>query len=250
MSPKFIFSEIALIRPILIFSIIIGHAFAVFTDSVYWPLPIGMHTSDVLRCINPIMISFALQAFVFIAGFLFAYKSDKITTSKSEQHRFVLAKFKRIYIPSLIFSTLYILCFDSFDVGSIYDILNGAGHLWFLPMLFWCYTFGALFINLIINPPTFIRLTILVVVSVFSLYLPDYFRIASGLHYFVYFVIGGWVYKFRNTFRCFSYCSKPNTIIFGWILILFFCFVKCYLAYYCDGVISLRLFGLRKVTKA
>ena len=124
MSSKVYFSEIALIRPILIFSIIIGHSFAVFTDSAWWPLPIGMHTNDVLRCINPIVISFALQAFVFISGFLFSYKSDKLLTSWAEKTKFILAKFKRIYIPSLIFSTIYLLCFDTFSIESIYDIIE------------------------------------------------------------------------------------------------------------------------------
>ena len=245
MSSKVYFSEIALIRPILIFSIIIGHSFAVFTDSAWWPLPIGMHTNDVLRCINPIVISFALQAFVFISGFLFSYKSDKLLTSWAEKMKFILAKFKRIYIPSLIFSTIYLLCFDTFSIESIYDIINGAGHLWFLPMLFWCYTFGALLINLIISPPTFLRFIILMIVSVVSLYLPDYFRIATGLHYFVYFVIGAWVYKFRNTF-VHLFFSKPSTIIYGWILIALFCLVKCYLEYYCDWFTSSRLLSLFK----
>ncbi len=246
MSSKFYFTEISLIRPILIFSIIIGHAFAIFTDSAWWPLPLGMHTNDVLRCVNPIMISFALQTFVFVSGFLFAYKSDALSTCNSNVIRFILSKFKRIYIPSIIFSFLYILSFDSFSIASIYDILNGAGHLWFLPMLFWCYTFGVISIPFFIFRPTLVKLILLGIISILSLYLPDYFRIASGLHYFIYFVLGAWVFKFKEVFQRFTF-DKSHTMIAGWVFILLLCLIKCYLAYFYDGSIPLRLLSFLKI---
>ena len=184
-------------RPILIMCIVIGHAFTIYTNSTYWSLPVGCQSNLLLSWINPTLISFALQTFVFISGYLFAYKSQE----KIDRKSCVLSKLRRLYLPSILFSILYILIlhpdrFKSLDV--LYEIFSGAGHLWFLPMLFWCYVLGA-FLPRIDRTKILGTSLILLLVSYMSFLIPNFLRLANSLHYFIYFFIAN---KFFFIFFC------------------------------------------------
>ena len=78
-----------------------------------------------------------------IAGYVFAFQSLELGR-KYAFKGFIWKKFKRLIIPCIIFSLLYYFLF-SYDsetfkvIPFIISILSGPGHLWFLPMLFWCF---------------------------------------------------------------------------------------------------------------
>lgn len=225
---KNIFSDIALMRPIMIISIVIGHAFTIYTNSNSWPLPVGCDQINFLSWVNPVFISVALQAFVFISGYLFAYKL--VNNPSIDTITFITGKFKRIYIPSILFSIFYVFMFCDKSISdhqTIYEIVNGAGHLWFLPMLFWCYVLGILTKRLT-NSPNLLMIGILTVVSLLSLHVPDFLRIAKTLQYFIYFVLGIWTYK--NKTRMLDYVGKHKYLIYLSIIVLIFlCCSKVYI---------------------
>lgn len=223
-------SDIALMRPILIISIVIGHAFAMFHGTGgSWPLPDRYETFAGYGWINPIFISFALQAFVFVSGYLFAYKKP------SNKLEFIQKKIKRILLPSLIFSTLYVLILQPQmfkNISVVYEIINGAGHLWFLPMLFWCYLFGAIFCKYI-DEFSFAKALLIVSASVaayiLSALVGDYFRLFSGAQYFVYFVLGVWVQTYRtNILNVLKSPKIPYFIGGGGVRLLYYAFWKYY----------------------
>ena len=62
--------EIILMRPICILSIIIGHAFAIYSGA--WGGSSIPYVKE-YQYVNPIFISFQLCAFVFISGYLFEH---------------------------------------------------------------------------------------------------------------------------------------------------------------------------------
>ena len=80
--------EVVIIRPVLILSIVIGHAFAIYSGA--WIAPEYIEHVKWYESINPIFINFQLAAFVFISGYLFEFKKNKVN-----EPGFVMHKFKR-----------------------------------------------------------------------------------------------------------------------------------------------------------
>lgn len=74
----------------------------------------------------------------------------------------------------------------------VYSIINGCGHMWYLPMLFWCFVFGWLLEQVKIND--WWKLAFLVALNLFVVIsLP--LRISTAFTYMVYFYGGYVVYR-------------------------------------------------------
>lgn len=130
-----------------------------------------------------------IQALVFISGYLLGYTSKRKAEALSFKNC-VVKKIKRLLIPSIVFSTIYIMIF--FDITSpinkiSYSIINGAGHMWFLPMLFWCFVGVYVVEKLRIKPLNVLIVGLLLSVIQFPI-LP--LRINITLRYFIFFWMG------------------------------------------------------------
>lgn len=133
---------ISIWRPILILSIVIGHSFAIYNGAWQYDFESGVDYIAAYNWENSFFISFQLEAFFFISGYLFwrgRYIERKLTPST--YYHFIKKKFARLYVPSIVFSLLYLYFFtepiESKDVMEA--LLLGKGHLWFLPTIFWCF---------------------------------------------------------------------------------------------------------------
>lgn len=83
-----------------------------------------------------VLIDIAMVAFTFCSGFLFKYL---LTINKYSTWRKLLSKKAvRILLPYFVFSLLFQITTNSFDLMAIIRG-NGFQHLWYLPMLFWCF---------------------------------------------------------------------------------------------------------------
>ena len=124
----------------------------------------------------------------------------------------MLAKAKRLLIPCLVFSLIYFLCFKSIDVkiwkAQLYGVISGEGHLWFLPMLFWCFVFLFILEKLKIK-----GLYALCLSLIFSLLpVPTIpFRLSSSLYYFLFFYIGFYIQ--RNNINVDRSVSLKNILL-------------------------------------
>ncbi|WP_459186839.1 hypothetical protein ACGE0T_11805 [Parabacteroides sp. APC149_11_2_Y6] len=67
-------NEVYIIRPILILCIVIGHSFAIYSGAWENVEALTENVPLVYKWLNPFFISFTLQAFVVISGYLFAYQ--------------------------------------------------------------------------------------------------------------------------------------------------------------------------------
>lgn len=146
---KFRLNEVALMRCILALLIVFMHSFTCYNGS--WSEPEGYVDIPLYKWLARISFSFTLESFVLLSGYLFAFQ--RIILNR-EDGFFVLVKkkIKRLIIPSVVFSLLYFALFEEY-IGLfdfIYRIVGGCGHMWFLPMLFWCFVFGY-FINNKVN---------------------------------------------------------------------------------------------------
>ena len=236
---KYILKDVVIIRLILIILLVLYHSFAIYNGA--WQMPEGIHDIKSYWWIASFSYSFMLEAFVFVSGYVFGFQILEKFQGQLTFELCVVKKAKRLLLPSVIFSILYFLCFNIGNEIScerqVYNILNGEGHLWFLPMLFWC--FVALFIVEkfhILSKWTFI---LAIIASIFSL-LPLPLRISSAAYYFIFFYAG--YYIMRNRVDISWLLNKKSVIAFGILYILIFVFSKvllnaeCTLAFVSESI--------------
>ena len=189
MSNKKILQDVVCIRLLLILLLVLYHSFAMYCDS--WAMPEGIHDIKAYWWIGTFSYSFLLESFVFISGYVFGYQVREKFNGCIDLYNTIISKARRLLIPSVLFSSIYLLCFNLGDaispIKQVYNVINGEGHMWYLPMLFWC--FVAIFIVEKLRIPSRYIILLASLASVFSLFtLP--FRLSSAAYYFIFFYIG------------------------------------------------------------
>ena len=214
MENKNLLSNIAIIRPILILLLVFYHAFAVYSGA--WG-PIENYPDIRLYWwLDKLSYAFMLETFVFVSGYVFGYQVRVKGVCKLEAKNLFWTKFKRLIIPCAFFSFLYILLF--YDITqplykTVYDVLNGVGHMWFLPMLFWC--FGGIWLIEKIRIKSIFMIPLLVVLSIFS-FIPLPFQMNATMYYMLFFYVGYIIQKENysiSRFNSLKYCLI-TTIVF------------------------------------
>ena len=142
MEKKKLLYEVSYIRPIVIFLLVVSHSFTKIHKGA------GDVTQDYDLAIGYLWLvrlikGFRIETIALVAGYVFAYQSIDLG-KKYEFWPFVKKKFVRLIIPMLFFGCIYYFFFFFKPASfSIFDFVNkllsGCGHLWFLPMLFWCF---------------------------------------------------------------------------------------------------------------
>lgn len=108
-----------------------------------WPFPDGIEHVQLYSAGVKLITGFRIEMIALVSGYVFAYQSVKLN-KKYDFRIFLKKKFNRLVIPGLIFSLVYYFCFqfNKPALGSFrwfVELSSGFGHLWFLPMLFWCF---------------------------------------------------------------------------------------------------------------
>ena len=205
-------NEISLLRPIIIVILVFRHAFTMYTHS--WPYPEGIH--DVLPYFWIHKYSFAcmLEMFVFMSGYIFGFQiyGKRKTFSFSA---LALGKARRLLLPSVIFSLMYIALFTHmFQDGQWLDIareaLYGYAHLWFLPMIFWCFLAAWLLLKTRLNDG--LVLCLLAVLALFS-WLPLPMQLGQALYFMPFFYAGMAVFRHRAPLL--SWAEKHLSVLLG-----------------------------------
>lgn len=136
--------EISIIRPLIIFLLVVYHALCVFTGG--WVVPEGVPENAVYWWLGHLISGFRIETIAFVGGYVFCYQCVEVGR-RQPLPSFVWKKFKRLIVPCFVFGTLYFFLFrfnpDRFTLRvAFWRVANGIGHLWFLPMLFWCFLLG------------------------------------------------------------------------------------------------------------
>lgn len=188
---KKLLNDVVIVRPLAIFLLVVWHSFIIYTGG--WAQPENFKSIDTYWWIAKGSYACMLELFVFISGYVFALGLEK----KNPTLKNVLtSKFKRLIIPSIIFSLVYYVMFydiNNFSILSfVIKILSGCGHMWFLPMLFWT----TIFVYLIdkISLPEHLKL-----IGSFALPIVSFLLIPLGLstafYYVPFFYLGIYVYR-------------------------------------------------------
>ena len=111
---------------------------------------------------------------------------------KLQANALLWGKFKRLMIPCMAFSLLYIILFGNISQPiqkTMYGLLNGVGHMWFLPMLFWCFV-GVWLIEMLRMKSRWV-LHLLFAASLVS-FLPLHLslRMGTAMYYMMFFYVG------------------------------------------------------------
>lgn len=214
-SQKRLLYEVSIIRPIVIFLLVFLHSFSKIAEG-------GSRTNDYQLCtvyqwLCWLISGFRIETIALIAGYVFAYQS--IDLKRTYQFLpFVWKKFKRLIIPMLVFGLIYFFCFlfDSatFELKSfIIQWFSGCGHLWFLPMLFWC--FLAIWAIDRFKLSSWFTLLLLAGVTL----LPPPYKLPFGLSrlpHFVFFVYAGYFLWTKRTWL-FEKGLKNTILVCLWI---------------------------------
>lgn len=207
---KRLLEEVCLIRLILIILLVLYHSFAPFSDS-WRPLDGQQAIEPIYRWVAIISYSFMLETFTFISGYVFGYQISRKGTTSLTYRGIGLNKFRRLIIPSLVFSLIYILILKpemlSTPLKSTMELISGVGHMWYLPMLFCCFI-AIVFIEKSNLRP---KATIILLIGLAHLsFMPFPFRIGSAMYYMLFFFAGYAIQRFSfNTFKI----ATPKWII-------------------------------------
>lgn len=237
-APQTKLKNIELLRPFIVLLIVVNHCFAVYSG--VWTSP-WETAPDIpaYKWIQRVAICCTLQLFTFISGYIYAYQSTK--GKKNSFWQLVKKKLQRLILPCVVFGLIYYFIkvpFAQLSVSSfIHNMNNGMGHLWFLPMLFWCFIFTFLLekLNQIIKLNPWFVLTGLFIISVLSPFCPNVIGLNNALRYWVYFYFGV-IYMQHNaicerkpskghrvlTIACGAMWGGGNVLIFNVLYIILF----------------------------
>lgn len=207
MNNKKLLTNVAVIRPTLIVLLVFYHAFAPYSGA--WGKMDGFPEVSAYWWLDWLSYAFMLETFVFVSGYVFGYqvriKGDGVLRAK----KLFISKFKRLIVPSMVFSLLYILLFKDITqplYRTFYDVVKGVGHMWFLPMLFWCFVVIWIIEKLNLRPS--IVLPLLAICSIFS-FIPLPFQMTATMYYMLFFYLGYIIQKKDLSFDDFfkiKYC--------------------------------------------
>lgn len=202
-------------RSILALLIVFMHSFTCYDGS--WKQPASYVDILLYKWLARISFAFTLEAFVFISGYLFAFQ--RITLQRTGGILdLVINKLKRLFLPSIIFSIIYFILFYSYNGlgNAVYPIINGCGHMWYLPMLFWCFIGGWLLEQVKIKDVWKMVFLVIINLLIFVL-LP--LRLSSAASYMVYFYGGYLFYKHKDEIKD---AITPKRLVISWIVFALF----------------------------
>lgn len=221
MQEKRLLYEISIIRPLVILLLVVYHCLCLFTGG--WRVPEGVDHVEAYWWMGKLISGFRIECIAFVGGYVMAYQMIERGRDRSFLP-FVWKKLKRLMIPCILFGALYWMLFRYSGVWNWHTMtlrmLGGIGHLWFLPMLFWCFVLSWLIIR-VAQPHKrpwlgILLLTGLAVVSM----LPNPKGLHYGLtqvnHFLFYFYMGGAVWLiFSRTGH-----GKDHSRLSAWSIVL------------------------------
>lgn len=179
--------EIDIIRSLVIIVLVLYHAMAPFTGGWAAISELSIYGAELYKWLGHFAYAGMLETFVAISGYVYALSESKRQQSLSN---IIKGKFKRLLIPALIWGSVYYLLFNmGYSMFGIWEIANGIGHLWFLPMLFGVFILEKGFVE-----RYNIKLWILAIIACLPYpALPFHFN--NSLYYLFFFHLGTIVYK-------------------------------------------------------
>lgn len=231
MEHKQLLEDVVIIRPILIILLVFYHAFAIYGGG--W-LPIeGYPEIRSYWFLDKLSYAFMLETFVFVSGYVLGYQVRKKGDCIINLKYLIPNKFKRLIVPCILFSIAYIMLFLDIKQpvnNTIYDLFNGVGHMWFLPMLFWCFIIVGIIEPFHLSPSIFVPLSFIVAIIPWP-ELP--LRLNYSFYYFPFFYVGYHIQKNNISIR---WLNKKGSVLLSIISFLFLFIALTYLSMHAESL--------------
>lgn len=165
------------------------------------------------------LINIAMPMFIFISGFLFG---GQLLSRNYSFIRVLKNKFMRIMLPFFLFTILFMFTTNSISWKPFYEWTYW--HLWFLPMIFWCFIIGYL-IRPLLYYNFFLSVIILIIsfsISLFQISGSTFLALGSIVQWFCWFALGMFIYKYETIILQSLSSIKKGVIIILLITVYFF----------------------------
>lgn len=212
--------EVDVLRPMAIFLVLVLHSFTIYWGK--WDAPAGYVDIVSYKWIAAASFSFTMELFVMLSGYVFGYQLS-VQNRNYTVTSLMKNKFRRLLVPALTFGVVYALLFYQHKPlhDAVYSILSGAGHLWFLPMLFWCFIFAFLMFGSRMKEQN--KMYVLVALTALSIiHFP--LRLDKAFYYLFFFYLGMRLMKRQDV--CRRLCMKN-----GFLLALVVLYIVMFVSY-------------------
>lgn len=212
--------DIAILRLLCIVVVVYFHAYGMMYAN---------HFSDNTRHIYDKMygefnqvylINIAMPMFIFISGFLFG--GQLMRKGSINLKNIIRGKVERLLVPYFVFSFIFMLTQNALSWQAIYQL--DFSHLWFLPMLFWCFVITYFLYPLILSNNHIVPLLVFSVlfgISLLGKFVPPFLGIQFVNSWLCWFVLGFWFYKHERALTLPSVNKKIKAIIIVGGLIIY-----------------------------
>lgn len=191
--------DIALLRILCIAVVVFFHAYGMTYANHLDPTVAEIYKEKYEIITAGGLINVAMPMFVFISGFLFGgqlMRPQPVTFAKM-----VNSKFMRLMLPFFVFTVIFMATTNSLSLKPFYQWT--FWHLWFLPMLFWCFIVTYFLRPLIMNRNPWIAAVTLIALFALSLagkIIPPILGLHGVSHWLCWFALGAWFFKHENIF--------------------------------------------------
>ena len=213
-----------MMRLMAIIIIVFFHSFQMMYGSSHFPNSYMIYENLYYTFNQCIIIHIGMPTFVFISGFLFMYSH----LNKHQSFKELLqAKIKRLILPYFVFAFLLTVGTPGFSWEGL--LSGGYTHLWFLPMLFWCFICAYLLVHYLkfekyapIYTLFFLCLLLLPeTMNIQSLKHLRLFGLQGVYNWFGWFSFGMIVFQYSQ--EIYAFLSKNKIII----ILLAFIYITC-----------------------
>ncbi|MBO7230450.1 MAG: acyltransferase [Bacteroidaceae bacterium] len=195
--------DISILRVFCILVVVFFHCYGMMYAEAHFPETISEYKKLYFIPVQCVFINIAMPMFVFISGYLFEFLLQK--GKYPTWGNLLQKKGIRILLPYFVFGLFFMATTRNWKP---FILLNGGyWHLWFLPMLFWCFILGYAIYKMQLR--LWAKLVLVIITFIFSL-IPKFIPTWLGLHnitvWFYWFYLGMLIYKYRDSL--YSYVRK------------------------------------------
>ena len=220
MQNKNFLSDIVFLRAISIVFVVAFHAYGMMYAAAHFPALKDTYYQMYFTLNQCVFINIAMPMFVFVSGYLFAFLRQRGKYPNFVD--LVKNKAKRVLLPYFVFGLIMMATTNNFH--PLVLLYGSYWHLWFLPMLFWCFIVAYLIDKYAIK--SYLQIIILFVSFVLSLF-PSFIPRILGTHNiticFCWFYLGMVVYCHKDVII--SNIAKYKLV---YILIFIYLFITIY----------------------
>lgn len=216
---KTFFTDVAVLRSLSIMVVVAFHTTGMMYADAHFPATKALYHSIYYTFNQCLLINVAMPMFVFLSGYLFHYQllRGRVTSFVG----MVRKKALHILVPYFVFSL--VMMSTTANVNIISLLRGGYWHLWFLPMLFWCFVVSYV-LRRLARPICCVAILIATFgLSLCGKFLPQIMGLHNITVWYCWFFLGGAAFLFKEQITSFMHRYRlPWLLVLGYVVLTVF----------------------------